>query len=93
MIIFYLEAKLLFYHSHSLKHRRSMVNSLKDRLKNTFNIAVAEHSGQNDFTETIISVVAISDDKPLLEKLSAKIIDFFDQTPDFETVILDHEYF
>lgn len=92
MIIFYLEIKLLFYHSRSLKERRSIVQSLKEQMKKKFNIAIAEHSDQNNYRETMLSIVSVSDNKALLERTSSNIIAFFDKMPEFETIIVHHEY-
>jgi uncharacterized protein YlxP (DUF503 family) len=37
-----LTLELLMAHSHSLKERRSVVNSLKERIRNRYNVSVAE---------------------------------------------------
>jgi uncharacterized protein YlxP (DUF503 family) len=48
--------------SHSLKDKRHTVKSLKDRLRNKFNVAVAEIDYQDLWQRALISAVTVSGD-------------------------------
>jgi uncharacterized protein YlxP (DUF503 family) len=56
----------------SLKDKRQVLRSLKDRLRSHFNVAVAELDHQDLWQRSRVGVVSISNDgKPLEELLSA----------------------
>lgn len=55
-------------HSHSLKDKRQVVKSLKDRLRARFNVAVAEVDEQDKWQHAIVSAVTVSPDKKTAEE-------------------------
>jgi uncharacterized protein len=46
--------------SHSLKDKRQVVKAFKDRLRNRFNVAVAEIDGQDTWQRSTITAVTVS---------------------------------
>ena len=48
--------------SHSLKEKRHVVKSLKDRLRNKFNVSVAEIDFQDLWQRGLIAAVTVSSD-------------------------------
>lgn len=59
--------------SHSLKDRRQVVRSLKDRLRAKFNISVAELEETDLWQRATIGVVAISSSRDYLQGLMQNI--------------------
>ena len=56
----------------SLKDKRQVLRSLKDRLRGRFNVAVAELEHQDLWQRSVVGVVSISsDDKHLEESMRA----------------------
>jgi uncharacterized protein YlxP (DUF503 family) len=55
-------------HSHSLKDKRQVVKSLKDRLRARFNVAVAETGEQEMWQRAIVSAVTVSSDQKTAEE-------------------------
>jgi len=55
--------------SHSLKDKRHTVKSLKDRLRNRFNVAVAEIGYQDIWQRSLISAVTVSGDRARAEQV------------------------
>ena len=53
--------------SRSLKDKRQVLRSLKDRLRHRFNVSVAELDGQDSWQRATVGVVAISADAAYLE--------------------------
>ena len=49
--------------SHSLKEKRHVVKSLKDRLRERFNLAVAEIDGLDSWQHSVVAAVTVSSDK------------------------------
>jgi uncharacterized protein YlxP (DUF503 family) len=67
--IAYLTLELRIEGAHSLKDKRQAIRSLKDRLRNSFNIAVAEIDSTDLWQRATIGVVSISDSRDYLEGL------------------------
>lgn len=53
--------------SRSLKDKRQVIRSLKDRLRHRFNVSVAELDGQDTWQRSVIGIVAIAADSAFLE--------------------------
>lgn len=49
--------------AHSLKDKRNVVRSLKDRLRSKFNVAVAEIDGQDLWQRSVVAAVTVSKDR------------------------------
>jgi uncharacterized protein len=54
--------------AHSLKDKRQVLRSLKDRLRKKFNVAVAELEGQDSWQRSVVGVVSLSSNNAHLEK-------------------------
>lgn len=55
--------------SHSLKEKRHVVKSLKDRLRQRFNVAVAEIDGLDSWQHATVAAVTVSADRVRAEQL------------------------
>ena len=55
--------------SHSLKEKRHVVQSLKDRLRHKFNVSVAEIYHQDLWQRATVSAVTVSSDRENAEKV------------------------
>ncbi len=62
-----LTLQLRIEHARSLKDRRQVVRSLKDKLRHGFNISVAELDEAVTWQTAVIGVAAISSSRPYLE--------------------------
>jgi hypothetical protein len=69
MAIAYLTLELRIEDAHSLKDKRQAVRSLKDRLRHSFNVAVAEVDSTELWQRATIGVVSISDSRDYLAGL------------------------
>ncbi|MBV8707981.1 MAG: DUF503 domain-containing protein [Acidobacteriaceae bacterium] len=56
-------------YSHSLKDKRQVVKSLKDRLREHFNVSVAEIDGLDSWQSSVIAVVTVANDRVFAEKV------------------------
>ncbi len=54
--------------AHSLKDKRQVIRSLKDRLRGQFNVAVAELAHQDLWQRALVGVVSLSGDAKHLEQ-------------------------
>ena len=55
--------------SHSLKDKRHFVKSLKDRLRNKFNVSVAEIDYQDLWQRGLVAAVTVSSDQTRAEQV------------------------
>jgi uncharacterized protein len=56
-------------HAQSLKDKRMVVRSLKDRLRTKFNVSVAEVDHQDLWQRSQVSVVTVGSDEQFLQKM------------------------
>lgn len=68
--------KILYHYpeADSLKAKRQRLNSLKDRLKRKFNIAIAEVDYNDFWQKSLLGIVSINSDKKMLDKIFSNII-------------------
>ena len=64
-----LTLELQISEAHSLKDKRHVVKSLKDRLRSKFNISVAEIDGQDTWQRSVIAAVTVSGDHERAEQV------------------------
>ena len=72
-MIAFLTVELRIEAAHSLKDKRQVVRSLKDRLRAGFNVSVAEIDPSNLWNQATIGVVSISDSRDYLDGLMKKV--------------------
>ena len=60
-------------HAQSLKDKRQVIRSLKDRVRSRFNAAVAEVDHQDSWQRATVAVVTVSGDRQYVEEALQKI--------------------
>ncbi len=73
MAIAYLTLELRIENAHSLKDKRQVVRSLKDKLRANFNVSVAEIENLDLWQLATIGVVSVSDSRDYLEGLMRNV--------------------
>ncbi len=73
MPIAYLTLELRIEGAHSLKDKRQVLRSVKDRLRNSFNISVAEIDVTDLWQRATLGVVSISDSRDYLDGLMRNV--------------------
>jgi len=64
-----LTLELRLENSHSLKDKRHVVKSLKDRLRNKFNVAVAEIDYQDLWQRGVVAAVTLASERGHAERV------------------------
>jgi len=84
-----LEIKLLVRQSRSLKDKRRVIRSLKDRIRNRHNVSVAEVGALQSRQQAILGVAMVGNDPQYIDAALAKVIEIvrFDRTAE----LLDYE--
>jgi len=70
-----LTLELRLEYSHSLKDKRHVVKSLKDRLRSRFNVAVAEIDYHDLWQRAVVAAVTVSVDHEHAEKVLRSVED------------------
>jgi uncharacterized protein len=63
---------------HSLKEKRMVLKSLVSRIKNTFNVSVAEVDNQDLWQTATIGIACVSNDGRLANEVLSKVINFIE---------------
>lgn len=66
--------------NHSLKGKRQVVNSLKGKLKNRFNVSVAEVDHLDVWQRATVGVVMVSNDRRYIDSELSKILNFIEDS-------------
>jgi len=70
------------FHLHgnrSLKGKRRILNTIRDRVKNNFNISIAEIGDQEMWQSLHLGIAAVSPDQNYVENLIRQAVDFIDR--------------
>lgn len=78
--------------THSLKEKRQIVTSIKDKLRNKFNISIIESDYQELWQKIQLAIVTVSNSKAIPEKVFAQIEDFIFLNYPVQIINIDREY-
>ncbi|HEO64211.1 MAG TPA: DUF503 domain-containing protein [Candidatus Omnitrophica bacterium] len=88
MWIGYLEIDLHVPDSGSLKSKRAVLKSIKDRVRSRYNVTVAEFGGEDKWQGSSLALVTVSSDKRMVNSMLDKIVDWFNGLKD--VYVLDY---
>ena len=88
MVVGVLHLDLLIHDSRSLKAKRGCVRKMVRRIKNTFEVAVAEVGSQNLWQRAQIGVAAIGNDRAIINQKLDHVLNFVDRMGHAE--VIDH---
>ena len=81
MVVLVCEVQLYLPDSRSLKHKRQVVKSIKDRLHNRFNISVAEVEDNDLWQRATLGLAVASLATAHAHAVVAKSVDFIESEP------------
>jgi uncharacterized protein YlxP (DUF503 family) len=73
--------------SDSLKAKRRILKSLKDRLRQRFNVSVSEVGGHDLWQRATLGVAIVSDDGHFASRVLSEVVSLVESNP--EIVVLD----
>lgn len=73
MPVAFLTLELRIEHAQSLKDKRQVVRSLKDRLRASFNVSVSEMGATHMWQTASLGVAAVSDSRDYLDGLMKQV--------------------
>lgn len=77
----------------SLKEKRSVLKSLLSRLRQRFNISVAEVGEQDKWQASLIAVACVSADNVIAHQLIEQVLHFIDRDDNVEIIRVSRQIF
>ncbi len=93
MFVGVFKVTLYIYGANSLKEKRRVLQSIKDRFKNKFNCQLVEVGEQNLWQKAVLGSSTVSVDDRFLDSLFEKMEDFIDKFPEVEIIERENEIF
>jgi uncharacterized protein YlxP (DUF503 family) len=78
MVVGAMEVELHVHASRSLKEKRSVIRSIVSRVKNEFNVAVAEVGGQDTWQWAVLGMAAVGHDATSVRAILERVVDFIE---------------
>jgi hypothetical protein len=88
-----LQLEFRLHEVHSLKEKRRIANSLKQKLKNKFNVAVSEVDNQNSHDRLVLAAVTVSNETQRVQSLLSKAVSMIEASTSEELVDTHLEIF
>jgi uncharacterized protein YlxP (DUF503 family) len=89
MIVGTLRVRLLVREARTLKDKRQVVKSIKDRLRNGFNVSVAEVDALDSRQLAVLGLAMVSNETPHVKAALAQVVEALRSHPIAE--LLDYE--
>lgn len=79
--------------SRSLKEKRRVVKSLKERMQHRFNASISEVDAQDSWKEAVLGITVAGTDTPFVESVLEQTANFARADVEFEVVDMYRETF
>lgn len=78
--------------THSLKEKRQIITSMKEKLKQKFNISIIESDYQDTWQEIQVAIAMVSNSKSMAGKIFDQIEDFIFSNYPVQLVAVNKEF-
>jgi len=78
VVVGVLKLTLFLPENHSLKGKRGVINKIKARVSNTFNVSIAEYDGQDFWQRAEIGVCQVGGDAAYVDGALRQVVRFID---------------
>jgi uncharacterized protein YlxP (DUF503 family) len=89
MIVGVLQLEIAVHDAMSLKDKRRVVKSLKDRIAHGHNVSVAEVGALDEHRRAVLGIAMVSNDRRYVESGLSKLVDFVRAVPQAD--LLDYQ--
>jgi uncharacterized protein YlxP (DUF503 family) len=84
--------EILIRSSESLKEKRFIIKSIKDRLRKKFNVSVAELDYQEKWQRSEIGIALIGNEMDFVENCLQQIFNYLDNNQSYEIIKYEFKY-
>lgn len=92
MVVGTLSIKLMIRDARSLKDKRRVIKSLKDRIRNNFNVSVSEVSAQDNKQQCVLGIAMVGSDRRHINGVLSTIINSLRTFPYAELIDYELEF-
>lgn len=78
MVVGVLRISLLIHDNQSLKEKRQVLKSLMEKVRNRFNVSVAEVGDNDMWQRAEVGVTAVGNDRAFMNSVLDKVLDFIE---------------
>ena len=89
MVVMSCSVQLYLWQSQSLKDKRQVIKSLKDRIGNAFNVSVAEVADQNLWQKATLGFAVVSNQTRHANEVLSKVVNFIER--DYSIELIDYQ--
>jgi len=86
MIVGVLQMELSIGDAMSLKDKRRVIKSLKDRIAHGHNVSIAEVGALDEHRRSIIGVAMVANERAYVEGALSKLVDFVRRVPSVDLI-------
>ena len=90
-MLLYAEVEIFLSSCHSLKDKRSVLKRIKNRLRQTLNVTIAEMEYQELWQRTCIALATVSESNEMNHKVLQQAFDIIDSFPEIERTLTNLE--
>lgn len=91
MVVGVCTVELLIHESQSLKEKRQVLHSLKDRLRGKFNISLAEVDAQDLWQKAVLGMACVANDGTHVEQVLEQVLNVMKSMPAIEVARVHRE--
>ncbi|MBU4310641.1 DUF503 domain-containing protein [bacterium] len=77
----------------SLKGKRQIIKSIKERIRNRFNVSIAEVEKQDLWQRAALGLACVANDKAQANRILSKVINFIEQNKNISLIDYEIEIF
>ncbi len=86
-----LHVSFMIFDANSLKQKRRVMRSVKDRLMNTFNVSVAEVGSNDKWQIGELGIATVGNETRFVNSVLSKVEDFLETFPSIRVIEVDLE--
>ncbi len=86
MFVGIFQVELLLHEAQSLKEKRFVLNSLKTRISNSFNVSIAEVDQNDLWQRTTIGMALVTNERKFVDEVFTKILNLLDGESTIEVI-------
>lgn len=91
MVVGVCTVELWIPESQSLKDKRQVLHSMKDRLRGKFNLSIAEVDGQDLWQKSVLGMACVANDGSHVEQVLEQALNVIKSMPTIEVVRVHRE--
>lgn len=77
----------------SLKDKRRVLKSIKERIKNKFNVSISEIDYKDTWNRTLLAIVTVSDDRSFVDRQLQGVVNFVETIHTVSIMSVSQEMF